>query len=219
MSDMSRAAEDFHKRIQQYVRDAEAHMNVPTGTISGTLNDSDFLFVVKMCAVIEPLLREVVREHVKRSVERGNFAKEPVSGTLLEVVGALHHDRLRKIVEELGVIGEARSKFIHALFEVRHRYAHHISNAHLTVSEVCDKIAAETGDKKLLDKLTGARPTALLTPALVRFSMFYNVALFLQIAVHMAKPPPSPSGGLLGELIDDLIGGSLERRDDTPKSE
>ena len=43
--------------------------NFPPGTITDTLLESDFQFVVKMCAVIEPLLKEAVREHVRRALK------------------------------------------------------------------------------------------------------------------------------------------------------
>ena len=44
---------------------------------------------------------------------------------------------------EFGAIDDRISNFVYALFEVRHRYAHHIANAHLTVKEICEKISAE----------------------------------------------------------------------------
>ena len=61
--------DDFKAHIQQYVKDAEVHLEFPPGTITNTLLESDFQFVVKMCAVIEPLLNEAVREHVRRALK------------------------------------------------------------------------------------------------------------------------------------------------------
>jgi hypothetical protein len=194
---------EFLKQIQQYVRDAEAHMALADGTISSTLGDSDFLFVVKMCAVLEPLLKETAREYVRRKLE-GIIALPTKSDTLIKEVGELGIDKLRKILVEVGAFDEARSNFLNALFQVRHRYAHHIANAHLSVFEVCNKIANEGSDPKLLDKLLVVEQTVSndeLKPAALRAVLFFNIALVLQAALHIVKPPPPPPGGLLGGTL------------------
>jgi hypothetical protein len=195
---------EFLKRIQQYVQDAEAHMALADGTISSAMNDSDFLFVVKMCAVLEPLLKEAVREHVRRKME-GLLGFTTKSDTLIKEIGELGNDTLRKILVEIGAIDGGLSNFLYALFLVRHRYAHHIANAHLSVLEVCDKIADEGGDPKLLDKLVALeKPISRgeLKPMALRAVMFFNIASVLQAAVHMVKPPPPlPTGGLLGGTL------------------
>jgi len=193
----SDSSKEFHARIEQYIRAAEAHMNLPHNTIAGILADNDFLFVVKMCAVIEPLLREAVREHV------GSFlAFLPVtatkSETLLKAIGDLHHEQLRKTVREIDAISDKTSEFIYALFLVRDRYAHHIANAHLSVEQVCEKIAKEGGDGKLLPKLTGVDS---ISPSLLRLAMFYNFALLLQAVIQLAKPPPQQPPGILSGLM------------------
>jgi hypothetical protein len=203
MSDSPAAArpdptDEFLTRIQQYVRDAEIHMALAEGTISNTLHDSDFLFVVKMYAVLEPLLKEAVREHVRRE-----FAVK--SDTLIKEVGELGIDKLRKILVEFGALNEDLSNFLNALSQVRNRYAHHIVNAHLSVAEVCDKVAAEGNDGKLLEKLTGFNiPRDELTPEYMRASLFFRIAGVLERLVRMAKPPPPLpplSGGLFGGTL------------------
>jgi hypothetical protein len=156
-----------------------------------------------MCAVLEPLIKEAVREHVKR----GSFLA-PKSDTLIKEIGELGTDRLKKILVEFDAIDERLSNFLHALFQVRHRYAHHIANAHLSVAQVCDKIAAEAGgDPKLIDKLATFDtpvPRDKLTPDNLRSIMFFKIALVLQATVSLAKPlPPLPrlSGGLFGGTL------------------
>jgi ribosome-associated translation inhibitor RaiA len=198
---------EFNARISQYMTDAEVHLKLPSGTITGARDESDFLFVVKMCAVLEPLIKEAVREHVKRKMERVS-SPVPKSDTLIKEIGELGSDRLRKILVEFDAIDERLSNFLHALFQVRHRYAHHIANAHLSVAEVCDKIAAEKGgDPKLIDKLATFDtpvPRDELTPDNLRSIMFFKIALVLQATVSLAKPlPPLPrlSGGLFGGTL------------------
>lgn len=194
---------DFLKRIQQYVQEAEAHLALADGTISSTMKDSDFLFVVKMCAVLEPLLKEAVRGQVRRKME-GVLGLTTKSDTLIKEIGELGTDTLRKILVEFGAIDGEFSNFLNALFLVRHRYAHHIANAHLSVFEVCDKIADEGGDPKLLDKLAAlGKPISRdeLSPAALRAIMFFNIASVLRATVHMAKPPPPLPGGLLGGTL------------------
>jgi hypothetical protein len=62
---------DFHQRIETYVGAVEAHLKLPDGTVGflGTSRDSDFVFVLKMCGVIEPLLKEAVRESIRQAIE------------------------------------------------------------------------------------------------------------------------------------------------------
>src|SRR5262249_55109626 len=170
---------EFHRRIETYVGDVEAHLNLPAGTVGflGTSRDSDFVFVLKMCGVIEPLVKEAVRESIRRAIEH---PKTVTSGSeaLMKAINDLGIDRLRTILFEFGAIDGRDSSFIQALFSIRNRYAHHIANAALSVREVCDKIAAEpNGDRQLLRKLLGwdsekDPPTDFVDH--VRFLMFYN---------------------------------------------
>jgi hypothetical protein len=53
------------------VTDVETHLNLPPGTVGflGASRDSDFVFVLKMCGVIEPLIKEAVRESVRQTIE------------------------------------------------------------------------------------------------------------------------------------------------------
>jgi hypothetical protein len=59
---------EFHRRIETYVADVETHLKLPAGTVGflGTSRDSDFVFVLKMCGVIEPLVKEAGRESIPR---------------------------------------------------------------------------------------------------------------------------------------------------------
>jgi hypothetical protein len=207
---------DFHARIEKYVKDAEAHLKLPPDAIGNTWFESDFGFVLKVCGVVEPLMKEAVREHVRRAIEHPKVASSG-SEALLKAIGDLGVDRLRIILLEFGAIDGKTSAVLQALFQVRNRYAHHIANAHLSVREICEKIAAEpNGDKQMLNKLIGldGQPPDSVVVSFLRGVMFYNVAWFLQAAVHIVKPPPLPSGGILSPYFDEIS----KNRDSTPLS-
>jgi hypothetical protein len=95
-------------------------MYLPPNTIASIVDDNDFLFVVKMCAVIEPLLRQAVRERVQSFL-----AFLPVtaikSETLLKEICDLRVDKLRQIVRDYDAINDKGSDFIDALFKIRNR--------------------------------------------------------------------------------------------------
>jgi hypothetical protein len=193
----------FHQRIESYVGDVEAHLRLPAGTVGflGTSRDSDFVFVLKTCGVIEPLVREAVRESIRRAIEH---PKTAISGSeaLMKAINDLGIDRLRTILFEFGAIDRKDSSFIQAVFSIRNRYAHHIANAVLSVREVCEKIAAEPGgDSQLMRKLlcwTSENDPPADFVDHVRAFMFYNALFLLRSALHIVKPPPSPPGGILG---------------------
>ena len=193
------ASEQFHKDIEQYIADAETHMQLPPSTIGNAWFDNDFVFVLKMCGVIEPLLKEAVREHIRKAVEYPKVAIEGTDG-LLKAITDLGIDRLRNLLRGFGVIHDTTNDFLSALFQVRNRYAHHIANAHLTVKDVCEKVAAEpNGDKRLVAKLAGFHNDH--EAKTLRLLMFYHTAFFLRAAVYVVRPPPLPSDGILSQFL------------------
>ena len=198
---------EFHRRIESYVNDVEAHLKLPAGTVGflSTPRDTDFVFVLKMCGVIEPLLKEAVRESIRKAIEHPKTATSG-SEALMKAINDLGIDRLRTILFEFGAFDERLSSFVQALFSIRNRYAHHIANAGLSVREVCEKIAAEAyGDKQLLRKLVGLDLKHDPAPVFVdhvRVFMFYNAIFLLRGVLHMAKPLPSLPGGILAAILE-----------------
>jgi hypothetical protein len=191
----------FHRRIENYVAEIEAHLRLPAGTVGllGTSKDSDFVFVMKVHGVIEPLLKEAVRESIRRAIEHPKTATSG-SEALMKVIDGLRLDRLRTILFEFGAIDETDSSFIDALFTIRNHYAHHIANSVLSVREVCAKMPGQDGDRQLLRKLIGLNDLSDDIIEHVRSFIFYHTIFFLQKALHMAKPPP-PLFELLGHPL------------------
>jgi hypothetical protein len=136
---------EFHRRIETYVTDVETHLNLPPGTVGflGASRDSDFVFVLKMCGVIEPLIKEAVRESVRQAIEHPETITSG-SEALMKAINDLGIDRLRAILFEFGTIDAKDSSFVQALFSIRNRYAHHIANAVLSVREVLQPNPMET---------------------------------------------------------------------------
>jgi hypothetical protein len=111
---------EFHRRIEAYVTDVEAHLKLPAGTVGflSTSRDSDFVFVLKMCGVIEPLLKEAVRESIRAAIEHPRTATS-ASEALMKAINDLGIDRLRTILFEFGTIDAKDSSFVQALFAIR----------------------------------------------------------------------------------------------------
>jgi hypothetical protein len=161
---------------------------------------------MKMCGVIEPLVKEAVRESIRKAIEHPKTATSG-SEALMKAINDLGVDRLRTILFEFGAIDERNSFFVQALFAIRNRYAHHIGNAVLSIREVCEKIAGEpSGDRQLLRKLIGFPlerdpPNDFVEHA--RVLMFYNTIFILRSVLHIVKPLPAPPAGILSGLFQD----------------
>jgi hypothetical protein len=196
---------EFHARIERYVQNAEKHLRVPAGTIGSTVQDTDFVKIIKMCGAVEPLLRDAVRYAVRKAIDHPKVATSG-SEILIKSVGDLPVDRLRKILLEFGTIDERTSDFVEALFTIRHRYAHHISNSLLSILQVCEKIGSEpNGDRRLVAKVAGQEaPPESAARMFLGVLVFYNFSFFLQQVLHLLDPPPSPPGGLLGSVLEQL---------------
>jgi len=109
--------DDFNAHIQQYVKDAEVHLELPPGTITNTLLESDFQFVVKMCAVIEPLLKEAVREHVRRALK---FASIVTQGS-----DAGWHKQATRCLPTATVAIQLRAAILHLVYLSTHEIRVH----------------------------------------------------------------------------------------------
>ena len=51
---------NYQAEVHKSVLAAEQHLEVPAGTISSIPNDPDFIATVKMYAVVEPILNELI---------------------------------------------------------------------------------------------------------------------------------------------------------------
>src|SRR5258708_9282218 len=193
--------------MRRHIGDAEKFLNVPHGTIATTISDPDFVFVLKICGVIEPILRKAVQENVRKAIEHPKTATSG-SESLIKDIGDLGISRLCKILYEFGALDAKTHLFISALFDIRNRYAHNIINAPLSVAELCHRIGEECGgDKQLLRKLIGwdaARDPPVEFIDHLRILMFFNIAVFLRDAVQFVNPPPLLTSGLLSQAFSEI---------------
>jgi hypothetical protein len=196
--ELARGLEDYKKELDGYIGQAEAHLDVPHGTIAAVETDPDHIAVLKIHATIEPLISEMLSVHIMRAVEHPKVAFEGAEA-LDKTVRNLNYDSKRKLAVAFGLMSKRQSEFVDAIAQIRNRYAHHLKNMALPVLAVADKIASEGGDKKLPVKLAGvisAEPLALSFG--IRQFMYFQLANFLSDALHILRPPSPPS--ILGIL-------------------
>jgi hypothetical protein len=93
--------EEFHRRIESQVHGAEDHLKIPHGSIWAVTSDNDFVCILKTYGIVEPLLKEMIREHLKTSG----------SDAMTRAVVSLPMDQLRTIALELNIITHPISRF------------------------------------------------------------------------------------------------------------
>ena len=203
----------YEALVHQSIVAAEQHLEVPAGTISSIPNDPDFIAIVKMYAVIEPILNELIASRPPQ----GTFPALPIPQSEVEsyrtFVTALNVDGGRtgklKLAEGLGLLTKTRVAFIRGVAQVRNRYAHNVKNMHRSL---CDMLLeVERNNASIVEHLTGIQAPAPdfigsqddrdISDLLKRF-MYFRLADYLSEALHTLQPPPPPpnEGGLLGML-------------------
>jgi hypothetical protein len=119
------------------------------------------------------------------------------------------------LAKGLGLLQEHHISFIEAVARVRHRYAHNVKNMHRSLLEILSEEQPNQG--RIVEHLTGMKTTLPLPAGLdinvVKWLTYSRLADFLATALHTLKPPPPPTGGLLGGLFGGtgLPGGSGHR--------
>jgi hypothetical protein len=206
--------QNYEAEIHKSIVAAEQHLAVPAGTISSIPNDPDFIAIVKMYAVIEPILNELIASRHPQGI----FPTLPTPQTEVEsyrtFVTALNVEgrtgKLR-LAEGLGLLTENRIAFIRGVAQVRNRYAHNVKNMHRPLFDML--MEAQQNNARIVEHLTGiTAPMSSSSPSesdltdlsnfLKRF-MYYRLANYLSEALNTLRPPPLPpeSGlGILGKL-------------------
>ncbi len=184
--------------VNKSVMDAEQHLEVPPGTISSIPNDPDFIATVKTYAVIEPILNELITK-CQPQLAPFAFALAPTPAGYEDFVVSLNisgRSGKLKLAQALGLLANDRVLFIGAVARVRNRYAHNVKNMHRSLAEILTE--EQQSNKQIVKQLTGVDLTRSSDEAIFKIFMYFQLAHYLAEALQTLRPPPLPTGGLLG---------------------
>jgi hypothetical protein len=212
---------EYQDGINKSVADAEQYLEVPAGSIASIRNDPDFLATVKTCAVLEPILNDVISDFPRPLSGFGHsFEQKEYFRTF---VTALNLSAKIKLAKGLGLITPPQARFAVALSQVRNRYAHNVKNMHRSLAEILAEEQPRHGT--IVKNLTGL-PNGMSLPLdhpasadIAKVMMYHRLADYLASALHTLQPPPTPAGGLLGGLFatENADTASITGRVDTEK--
>jgi hypothetical protein len=177
-------------------------LEVPPGTISSIPNDPDFIATVKMYAVIEPILNDLIASRPPQGTASWLPTPPSEAENFRTFVTALNMEgRAGKLTlaEGMGLLTEARVAFIRAVAHIRNRYAHNVKNMHRSLFDIL--MEGQRNNARIMEHLTGL--TVPMDPVLVKLFIYYRLADYLSAALHTLRPPPPPpdEGGILGGLF------------------
>jgi hypothetical protein len=212
---------NYLARVNESIVAAEQHLEVPAGTISSIPNDPDFIATVKMYAVIEPILNDLIASWQQpqrtspyplldlEQSARGNFRAFVTALNIRGPTGKL------KLAEGLGLLAKDRLAFIRAVAQVRNRYAHNVKNMHRLLADIVTEEQRTNG--RIIEHLTGIN-LAGGPPSneLLKLLMYYRLADYLSDALHTLRPPPLPesTGGIFRGLGQLAASAEIQRPDD-----
>jgi len=193
---------NYEAEIHKSVVAAEQHLEVPAGTISSIPYDPDFIATVKVYAVVEPILNDLITScppWLRPPQSESEYFRTFVTALNMEGrAGKL------KLAEGMVLLTESQIAFIRAVAQVRNRYAHNVKNMHRSLTDILTEEQRNSG--RIVEHLTGIKfplsqslDPKLRNDLLKRF-MYYRLADYLSNALHTLRPPPIPEGGLLGML-------------------
>jgi len=197
---------DFEVRWKNYLAQvnesivaAEQHLEVPAGTISSIPTDPDFIAIVKMYAVVEPILNDLIASRPPKGVFPWLLPSQSESENFRTFVTALNMEGRAgklKLAEGMGLLTEERIAFVRAVARVRNRYAHNVKNMHRSLTDIVTEEQQTNG--RIVEYLTGTKLP--LHPDLLKPFMYYRLADYLSDVLQTLRPPPPIEGGLLGML-------------------
>ena len=193
---------NYEAEVDKSIVAAEQHLEVPAGTISSIPYDPDFIATVKVYAVVEPILNDLITScppWLRPPQSESEYFRTFVTALYMEGrAGKL------KLAEGMVLLTESQIAFIRAVAQVRNRYAHNVKNMHRSLTDILTEEQRNSG--RIVEHLTGIKfplspslDPKLRNDLLKRF-MYYRLADYLSNALHTLRPPPIPEGGLLGML-------------------
>jgi hypothetical protein len=196
--------QNYIVQVNKSIVAAEQHLEVPAGTVSSIPFDPDFISTVKIYAVVEPILNDLIASWQQPpqtspyqalslldlgplgQSARENFRAFVAALNIRGPTGKL------KLAKGLGLLTEDRTAFIHAVAQVRNRYAHNVKNMHRSLTDIVTEEQRTNG--RIVEHLTGIK--LALSPNrndVLKLLMYYRLADYLSDALQTLRPPPPPS--------------------------
>jgi hypothetical protein len=197
--------EDFFRDVEPTIRDAEAHLGVPHGTLGDIRNDTDFLAIVKIHATIEPLLNEAIRENLTRALSHPKVSFPAGDAVAEFVLGGRLESKIR-LALEAEIISDDNARFIRAVAKLRNHYAHNVGNFAQRIDEAAAIIDKQTEgfniQRDLLSYSDDLKKGSVSKIAfiLLRPFLFLRFANLLSTLMKGIRPPP-PMSQALGDLF------------------
>lgn len=188
---------NYEAELHKSIVAAQQHLEVPAGTISSIPNDPDFIATVKMYAVIEPILNDLIASRPPAGTDLVVPSEVENFRTFVTALNMVGRTGKLKLAEGMGLLTEKRIAFIRAVAQVRNRYAHNVRNMHRSLSDIL--MEEQRNNAHIMEHLTGL--TLPLHPDLLKRFIYYRLADYLSEALRTLRPPPPPpshEGGLLG---------------------
>jgi hypothetical protein len=186
-------------QVDASVSAAEQHLEVPAGSISSISTEADFIATVKTCAVIEPILNDLIAARPPQAHHFGALSLPEQNENFRNFVTALpfsgNTGKLR-LAKGMGLLTEWQTQFIRAVALVRNRYAHNVKNMHRSLTEILTD--EQQSNRRIVAHLTGMEamlPLAFSDSNLIlKIFMYHRLADYLADALHTLRPA-TPAGG------------------------
>jgi hypothetical protein len=192
----------YRARVDSSVLDAEQHLGVPVGTISSIPGEPDFIAAMKVYAVIEPILNDLIAARPPGMPVLGLTSGQQFEGyrSFVASLSAAGRGSKLKLAEALGLLAQHQVEFIKAVACVRNRYAHNIKNMPRSLPDILRE--EQQNNRRIVAHLTWLQITL---PSVMeghcKVLMYYRLADYLAHALNTLRPPPLPDGGLIGALF------------------
>jgi len=144
---------NYEAEVDKSIVAAEQHLEVPAGTISSIPYDPDFIATVKVYAVVEPILNDLITScppWLRPPQSESEYFRTFVTALNMEGrAGKL------KLAEGMMLLTESQIAFIRAVAQVRNRYAHNVKNMHRSLTDILTEEQRNSG--RIVEHLTGIK--------------------------------------------------------------
>lgn len=207
LTDEQRAYEEF---LTKTFAAAETMLELDSGTLADTNKDKDFIAIMKMSSTIEPLINQALEKEIQ-TLRKHKIEHEGANALAAFVKKARDRKEKVRLANEMGILSDARLRFILSVYELRDHYAHNVKNFHLSIFDIIKKI--ETDNKKFIFDLSGLdkkqKYGEIVIAMLLRTFVYQRFAGFLSDALDVIQPP-TLGLGILSRAISDLESASVK---------